>query len=95
MPGTNAGTGQPLHFRCKTCRERGARSRWGPGSLSDVNGFLSDVVLTGKVEPVNDGRSRIRSSNIRVEYRCRCCGKKGKSRHVDIARRAQREGLLS
>ena len=85
MPGTNAGTGQPIWFRCLSCRKNGRR----------CCGFISDVTLTGTVKRKDDGRSHGRSSNVLVEYECKVCRYRGFSRHIDIAKRAQREGLLS
>lgn len=84
MPGTNAGTGQPLSFRCWKCRRRDARRPEGPLFRG---GYCGDVVLTGRSKTIHDGRAGPRSSNLLVEYSCTYCQHTGWSRHVELERR--------
>jgi len=86
MSGTNAGTGQPLAFRCAKCRiERPYRPgasgiRWGPSSGINVK-------LTGRTRP--KGRVSAlgpRMDRIAREYRCLDCGHVGWSHHYDLVR---------
>lgn len=75
MPGTNAGTGQPLHFRCSKCRARGASWPFG---------LKTRVELSGQERPIDDGNSRGRSTSTLRQYECLDCGHIGWSRHVDL-----------
>jgi hypothetical protein len=79
MPGSNAGTGRPIHFRCSGCRA-GARP-WPAG------GFTS-VVLTGRDRAAKAGTAGTRNSARAREYRCLDCGHVGWSRHTDLERKA-------
>lgn len=83
MPGTNAGTGQPIHFRCSQCRAEGAR--WPLGSEHRVE-------LTGKVRDAKAGTAGVRNSRRALEYRCLDCDHVGWSRHIDLEHKAIREG---
>lgn len=77
MPGTNAGTGQPLTFRCAKCRigRRPGDHRAGTA-----------IILTGRRR---DARVRggVRMDLIVREYKCMHCGHVGWSRHSDLKRR--------
>lgn len=74
MPGTNAGTGQPINFQCSACRRR---RRWPCGAKTHVR-------LTGRKKKLDDGNARGRSTKWSREYICRDCGHKGWSRHIDL-----------
>lgn len=81
MPGSNAGTGQPICYLCPKCRakpggERGRR--WSP---------------TGQVKPLSRSQKRCggRTVNFRMQVVCLECGHLGWSRHIDVARRLQRD----
>jgi hypothetical protein len=78
MPGTNAGTGQPITFRCWVER----RERW--------KSFRDDhvVTMTGRTRPYH-GHTGGRMTTTAYEYRC-SCGHVGWSAHVDAARLAAR-----
>jgi hypothetical protein len=76
--GSNGGSGRPMWFRCSKCRKR---NRW---DRDDRRGYRRDVVLTGRVRKIDDGRSGGRNSNRLREYKCTCCGHVGWSRHTDI-----------
>lgn len=80
VPGTNAGTGQPISFMCSACR-RNPHRIW-------PQGFSSRVTLTGRTKEINDGRANGRSTNHRREYECTDCGHVGWSRHADLKRKA-------
>ena len=90
MPGTNAGTGSPIVFKCARCR-MACRRTWRP----DLGGYIDcdhDVKLTGKWRKLDRGGS-LRTARAEVEYKC-ACGHTGKSKHIDIVRRAVREGVI-
>jgi hypothetical protein len=78
MPGTNAGTGQLVHFRCSQCRKR--RWKW-------PNGAVQRVKVTGRTRLVPRGRKGRRTSYWRFEYKCQDCLHIGWSRHIDVERR--------
>ena len=82
MPGTNARTGQPLHFRCWRCRRSRRR----------VGGTFDRVSFTGRVRRYRGGAG-CRTALMAVQYQCDC-GHVGWSRHKDLVRRAAREGIL-
>jgi DNA-directed RNA polymerase subunit RPC12/RpoP len=80
VPGTNAGTGQPLTLRCSKCRrnffEMQRRSSCG-----------TNLVRTGVTKPLaksqrgNGGRRVLQE---RVQYRCLDCGHVGLTRVKDV-----------
>jgi len=77
MPGTNAGTGYPLTFRCAKCKsKRHKRS--------------TNYIATGRVRPISKSRySRhigSRQTNRMLEYKCLTCGHVGWSQHSDMER---------
>jgi len=77
MPGTNAGTGQPIWFRCARCRRvRDARREY------TLTGWWRERL-----------HSSVRVAAAEVEYKCGC-GHVGRSRHIDLVRRAVREGVI-
>ncbi len=81
MPGTNAGTGQPISFRCAKCRLRA-------GSPPRDYRYGYDVTLTGKERDL--GHSSVRMTRTSRQYTCRYCGHVGWSRHFDLTRRCYR-----
>lgn len=88
MPGTNAGTGQPLTFQCAKCR----RAKTFDSSRVD-SGYGRRIKLTGKRQIINDGHAGARSANYRFEYDCLDCGHRGWSRHRDLERRWEKPEL--
>lgn len=77
MPGTNAGTGQPLTLRCGKCR------RWRGGHREGTN-----LEATGKLRPAE--HRGVRQTNRLIQYRCKDCGHVGWSQHIDAERLYQR-----
>jgi hypothetical protein len=71
MPGTNAGTGQPLTFKCAKCRITDWRT--------DV-----DLEATGRTRPM--AHRGIRQTTRKIEYKCRICGHVGWTQHIDAER---------
>jgi len=93
MPGTNAGTGEPLSFRCARCRKRSHRDRlYGIHAYPDGHdhGFANRVHLTGRSRPYKRIGQGIRTDSIAYEYTCRDCGYTGWSAHRDLMRYAIR-----
>ncbi len=95
MPGSNAGTGQPLTFICAKCRlkrwriERWYKHRAGRGL--DV----WDYHVTGRFRyrpTYNRGGGR---SDVFYQYEYECvapgCGHIGWSRHIEVSRQFKRE----
>lgn len=81
MPGTNAGTGQPISFRCSQCRlVEGAYGR------RSERGWIGRVKLTGRHRAARYGNARGRNSTKRREYECLDCRHVGWSRHTDLER---------
>lgn len=78
MSGTNAGTGQPLSFRCAKCRI---------GAQYGMSRRGWNVELTGRTREV--GRGGVRMDRIAREYRCLDCKHVGWSRHYDLPRLAR------
>lgn len=78
MPGTNAGTGQPLTLRCAKCRA--ARS------LAVHDG--TNLEWTGRTKPAP--HKSIRQTNRKIEYHCLDCGHTGWSQHIDAERLIRR-----
>lgn len=80
MPGTNAGTGQPITLKCSQCR----KTRWR----------RSDLEATGRTKPVPRKRwgsqIGVRQTNRLIEYRCLTCSHVGWSQHVDGERLLRR-----
>jgi ribosomal protein S27E len=81
-PGTNAGTGQPLTFRCAKCK---VGRRWYESSEDRVG---CNVEATGKTRGKIRERHWGRMLSYYVQYRCLDCGHVGWSRHHTM------EGLL-
>jgi predicted RNA-binding Zn-ribbon protein involved in translation (DUF1610 family) len=78
MPGTNAGTGQPIHFRCAQCRSTLIRySRSTPWVKWGWKVFRTGATRGG-------GRPGIRMLRVSHEYKCQDCGHVGWTRHKDI-----------
>jgi len=82
VPGTSAGTGQPLSFHCSACRLR--EGAIGPRT---ADGWADRVKLTGRTKPAKHGNARGRSSETRREYTCLDCGHTGWSRHRELERK--------
>lgn len=78
MPGTNAGTGYALTFKCVKCR----RARWY--DYRKRHGM--NYVATGRTRKKPTGRGRIRCTDRMIEYRCRDCQHVGWSMHDDLER---------
>lgn len=74
MPGTNAGTGQPLTLRCAKCKTTWRRDYGGGTNLE----------ATGRTKPVP--HRGIRQTTRKIEYRCRDCGHVGWTQHIDAER---------
>lgn len=79
MPGTNAGTGQPITFRC--ANERREWPKRGRHS----------VVRTGRVKKRPYRALGQRMLMEAHEYRCLTCGHVGWSGHVDVLRQPLEE----
>lgn len=85
MPGTNAGTGRPISFRCSQCRR--IEGATGPRT---ARGWIDRVELTGRTRKTKPGTAGSRNSLHRREYRCLDCGHVGWSRHIDLEYKEQR-----
>lgn len=92
MPGTNAGTGQPYWFRCRTCRNKypahAVRS-----SAEERKGAIDRVEFTGRAFAVRHGNGGSRVAFTRFEFKCLDCGTVGTSRHIDLHDKAVKRGL--
>lgn len=88
MARSNAGTGQPLCFRCSSCRKKYAHGfRLG----GDRKGWAGRVELTGRDRNANRrGNAGCRNSRRTREYRCLDCNHVGWSRHIDLEHKAER-----
>ena len=73
MPGTNAGTGQPLTLRCAKCRLSRSTHR-----------FREGLAATGRVRTVR--HRSVRQTNRKIEYHCLDCGHTGWTQHIDAER---------
>ena len=86
MPGSNAGTGQPLNFRCHI-----QRLGWYWGYRHPEDERRPILFPTGHENITRTGRTRdnqrggIRMMNTAHEYRCEC-GHVGWSKHHDVLR---------
>lgn len=88
MPGTNAGTGQPLTFQCSNCRNiKGAVRR--PGYTP--RGYIERVRLTGRKRLARHGNAGGRNSTYKREYKCLDCRHVGWSRHSDLEAKEAKE----
>lgn len=56
MPGTNAGTGQPIVFRCARCRRTGVTHH--------------NYSLTGQWKALKGSNDR--TASVSIEYKCEC-----------------------
>lgn len=79
MPGTNAGTGQPIVLKCAKCRRSITRKLLAAFSRG------RNLEATGRVR-LSRGHRGIRQTNRRIEYRCKDCGHVGWSQHIDAER---------
>jgi len=89
MPGTNAGTGIPLHLRCAKCKVR--RPWRNPGDHTGMN-----LEATGRVKSLTvreSHRQNARTLPYKAEYRCLDCGHTGWSKHDDMAHLLRRKGI--
>lgn len=86
MPGTNAGTGNPLTFRCAKCKV--ARDWQSTRSVDIDKG--TNVESTGFRRNRPGGRGpRVDHWHV-YEYACRDCGHRGWSRHEWVRRMWER-----
>lgn len=87
MPGSNAGTGQPIHFKCANCR-RPRRNTLIRTSHQAKPGWK--VIRTGSTR--SGGRPGVRMLRISHEYECQDCGHVGWTRHKDILIKPLKQG---
>lgn len=82
MPGTNAGTGHPLTFRCAVCKVGRAFDSLARRDLEKG----TNVVATGerRERPTGKGSSRRTDPVYQYSYKCLDCGHEGWSRHTDV-----------
>lgn len=73
MPGTNAGTGQPLTLRCAKCKT----TRFGHDRGTHLE-------ATGRTRAVR--QKALRQTNRKIEYRCLDCGHVGWTQHESAER---------
>lgn len=92
MPGTNAGTGKPLHLKCAQCKKQTKRT-WLSGGRIIYTSLTGRLVRTGKVrgEPKPYG-SHLRMLGEHHQYECLDCGHVGWTRHVDILHKPLKAG---
>ncbi len=92
MPGTNAGTGQPLSFRCSNCRNVHGTAEYH-GQIGTSNyGRVDRVTLSGRKRDLRaKGNATGRNSRYAREYTCRDCKHTGWSRHIDLRDKEARE----
>jgi len=88
MPGTNAGTGQPITMRCGWCRQHTGVSEVRRGYTVTVTGRIAPLT---KQQRKNGGGPRL--LGYRVEYRCGDCGRTGWSRHSDMQHKLRKVGI--
>jgi hypothetical protein len=82
MPGTNAGTGYPLTFRCAKCKV----GHWGRAQRGDhTHEGLNYVVLERKPSEARGLLARM-DRHAKYRYRCNDCRHEGWTRH-DLAAR--------
>jgi len=81
MPGTNAGTGHPLTFRCAKCKAGGLAYDWD-GRWVGLRDIGTRWETTGRIK--NGGAYGCRMSGKKVEYRCLDCGHVGWSSHSTV-----------
>jgi predicted RNA-binding Zn-ribbon protein involved in translation (DUF1610 family) len=84
MPGTNAGTGQPLTLRCSKCKKHRDYGRHGSGRTGDG----TNLIATGRFRAVT--HKSIRQTNRKIQYRCKDCGFVGWTQHIDAERLVRR-----
>lgn len=76
MPGTNAGTGQPLTLRCAKCK---VGRDWREDRAGGTN-----LEATGRVRAVK--HQTVRQTNRKIQYRCKDCGHVGWTQHRSAER---------
>lgn len=86
MPGTNAGTGQPISFQCSHCRQQ---NRWMGFKR---RGGAHAVRWLGRWRHTRPGTGGVRNSYWSFEYECGDCGHVGWSRHIEAQRGYLRAG---
>ena len=92
MPGTNAGTGRPISFQCWKCRRK--KGRLLEGRVRDIlghKGRANRVWLTGNKRDNGNGNAGCGNDIFDREYICDDCGHQGWSRHIELARKEERE----
>jgi hypothetical protein len=77
MPGTNAGTGYPLTFRCAKCK---VGRNWRSFFRFDTERGRN-YRLTGRTRSAK--RIGYRQADIKMEYECLDCGHIGWTQHID------------
>ena len=93
MPGTNAGTGQPIHFVCSACRKR--RGRWRDTPCHVATGGALSVHLSGHIRDLQSrGNAGGRNSRWAWKYVCHVCGHEGYSRHIDLEQQAKKNNIF-
>jgi len=78
MPGSNAGTGHPLTFRCAKCKA-GGRTHDIHGRWVGLRDIGTHWEVTGRIK--DNGAHGARMSGKKVEYVCLDCGHSGWSSH--------------
>lgn len=87
MPGTNAGTGQPISLKCSQCRQR-PDWRTNPGT--------GELARTGRRRPrrMSSGRrGHLRIGDVAYECVCLVCGHVGWYCHNDAAQKPLAEPM--
>jgi hypothetical protein len=87
-----AGTGQPSAAGCIKCRGEW-HLLWRQGLSRLRRGEIDRLQLTGRVRSVPFGRGGSRVVFTRYEYTCLDCGHVGWSRHYDVAKKADAQGI--
>ena len=77
MPGTNAGTGYPLTFRCAKCKVGRDYKSWSHREVSRGCHYK----LTGRTRDAKG--VGYRQGQFKVEYECLDCGHIGWTQHID------------
>lgn len=90
MPGTNAGTGYPLTFRCAKCKV----GLWGRTQRGSHHRPGTNYVVLERVAEEKRGLLMRHDREYKYRYRCTDCGHEGWTRHGqarDAWRRTHKE----
>ena len=81
MPGTRAGTGQPISLKCSQCKKQ-----------RDLSGTARSgkLLRTGRTRPYHPRGAHGRMTTTAHECECKMCGTIGWYAHADAARLALR-----